>query len=139
MIKIISDGSPYGTSVLTKDGSRIEGITRIRWEIGVNGLAKATLDFSLVEVHVQAESEQEPEDELTLWLIEHYKAINIQGRKARREIEAGFKAIEARYAVRSFTSRSIREMAKTEAAFKRLDKIMHQAGTETGRFRRANT
>lgn len=55
-IKIISDGTPSNTKVINAEtGERIFDITGIVWQIDADNLAKATVDFILIPVEVEAE------------------------------------------------------------------------------------
>lgn len=55
-IKIISDGTPYGTHIFNEDGTEIKGVTEITWHIDASDdTAIATLKFAFVQVEVTAE------------------------------------------------------------------------------------
>jgi len=42
-LKIVSQGTPETTKVLTEDGKTIEGVTHIRWGCEVGGIAYADI------------------------------------------------------------------------------------------------
>jgi hypothetical protein len=52
-MRIVSDGTPFGTKVYDADGAEIKGcITKVEWSIEVDGIGQAKLTFSNVEVDV---------------------------------------------------------------------------------------
>ena len=59
MLRVVSDGTSEGTQVLTPDGTPIEGIRSIEWEIEAGGKAYLTLvvearaDLQAAEVAVK--------------------------------------------------------------------------------------
>lgn len=42
-MRIISDGTPQGTKVLTKDGVMVDGVTRVEISIDADGFTAVTL------------------------------------------------------------------------------------------------
>lgn len=42
-LKIVSDGTPRGTKVMTESGEVIDGVNNIFWQIGVEGLSCADI------------------------------------------------------------------------------------------------
>ena len=55
-IKIISDGTPQGTSVFDYDGKNItDGVTNIKLEIGVDTLMTAVITYTNVECSIYAD------------------------------------------------------------------------------------
>jgi len=56
-IRIVSDGTPFGTKVFDAEGSEIKGcITKVEWSIEGGKVAQATLTFSDVEVDVSGDA-----------------------------------------------------------------------------------
>ena len=51
-LKIISDGIPKNTRVLTEDGVEIDNIQSITWHCGVDELATVTLKLVLTEAEI---------------------------------------------------------------------------------------
>jgi hypothetical protein len=58
-IKIISDGIPQHTQVLTEDGQPIENIQAITWRIDLDGLGEATIRVLAPEVELVADANLE--------------------------------------------------------------------------------
>lgn len=56
-MKIVSDGTDYGTKVFDDDGKEMEGITSIEWSISVRNYARAKIEFIGVEVEVEVEDD----------------------------------------------------------------------------------
>lgn len=56
-IKIISDGTGYGTQVLDFDGCPIHGISRLNIGVTAGGLVTATLIFENVILDMKAHSD----------------------------------------------------------------------------------
>lgn len=57
-IRITSDGTSAGTRIMTHEGKPIVGVTSIKIdEIKPDGLVRATLEFDLVELDIQANIE----------------------------------------------------------------------------------
>jgi len=57
-IKIISKGNGFNTEVFNRDGTRIEGVTKVEiLPITANKLVEARLTFENVELDIQAEVE----------------------------------------------------------------------------------
>ena len=56
-IKIISDGTGYGTQVLDFDGCPIHGISSIRIEVTAHELVTASLLFENVMLEIQAQAD----------------------------------------------------------------------------------
>lgn len=54
-IKIISDGNPVNTKVVTGDGVKIDNVTSITWHCGVGGAATATIELVVTEAEVVGE------------------------------------------------------------------------------------
>ena len=58
-VRIVSDGTTYGTCVLDENGKSLEGVTRIEispLDGGGNPLVEAKLTFSMVKLDMIAES-----------------------------------------------------------------------------------
>ena len=53
-IRIISDGTPYGTKVLNSDGAEIPGITSIKISISIDTLCTAVVEFTDVMLEMSA-------------------------------------------------------------------------------------
>jgi len=49
-LKIISDGTPYGTEVQDESGNVIENVTEIVWRIGTQGQASATMTIEHIAI-----------------------------------------------------------------------------------------
>lgn len=58
-IRIISDGTPRNTRVETEDGQLLKGVQKIRWELDIDGLARAQILFVGVPVNVEGEEDEE--------------------------------------------------------------------------------
>lgn len=56
-IKIISDGTAYGTQVLDFDGCPIHGISRISIDVTAGELVTATITFENVTLDMKANSD----------------------------------------------------------------------------------
>lgn len=54
-IKIVSDGLPQNTKVYTEDGIRLKGVRRIEWEIGVDQIGTANIEFVQVPVEIKGD------------------------------------------------------------------------------------
>jgi hypothetical protein len=54
-IKIVSDGHPHNTKVYTDDGKELKGIRSIKWEIGVNQIGSAKIEFVEVPVEIKGD------------------------------------------------------------------------------------
>lgn len=57
-LKIVSDGTPMGTFVMDEDGNRVEGVTEIEWNIGVDRVGKCRLAFNLAAIEVETKVEE---------------------------------------------------------------------------------
>ena len=55
-VKIISDGTPHGTKVVTADGSPVRGLTGIVFRAEVDDVNRADLSLSRVEIDAVAEA-----------------------------------------------------------------------------------
>jgi hypothetical protein len=55
-VKIVSDGTPCGTKVLREDGSEIEGVSGINWNIEVDQFAVARIEIGVAEIEVRGEA-----------------------------------------------------------------------------------
>ena len=53
-LKIISEGTPETTYVMSEHGERVDGIVYVKWEIQQDGLAKATLELQGVPVMLES-------------------------------------------------------------------------------------
>ncbi len=52
-IKIISDGTSKGTTVVNSDtGEIVNGVTKVEWGIEINGVSWAKMDFVNVSVEI---------------------------------------------------------------------------------------
>jgi hypothetical protein len=74
-LKIFSkDGTPANTYVTTETGERVEGVTGIVWqlEVGVNSIAKVSLEFHGTPLEVVGELESaSPTKHVTGYVKDH--------------------------------------------------------------------
>lgn len=55
-LKIVSDGTSNGTKIVDEEsGEEVRGVTHIEWSLGVDELAKVTIEFEAVSVDVKGE------------------------------------------------------------------------------------
>ncbi len=54
-LKIVSDGTPMGTRVEDEKGNRLDGVTSVEWDAGIDRLATCTLELTGVPVEVTSE------------------------------------------------------------------------------------
>jgi hypothetical protein len=73
-LKIVSDGTPTGTRLLTEDGNYIEGVRSIHWEIGVDKVASAIVDIVLVPAELEVDDQRVAAD--TTQLGDHVRTFS---------------------------------------------------------------
>ena len=56
-LKIVSDGTPMGTRVMTLDGQEIEDVNMVAWSITKHSLANATIGLENVPAELKAQTE----------------------------------------------------------------------------------
>lgn len=55
-LKIVSDGTCYGTKVMTEDGKTIDNVREIVWSARPGELARATISILVSEVEIEVEN-----------------------------------------------------------------------------------
>jgi hypothetical protein len=55
-LHIRSGGSSVDTFVTTDDGQEVEDVIAVKWEVGVDGLATATITLDCVDIDAEGES-----------------------------------------------------------------------------------
>lgn len=55
-VKIISDGTPYGTKALTADGASVQGLTGIVFSAQINDINRAELHLACAGIEAEAEA-----------------------------------------------------------------------------------
>lgn len=55
-VKIVSDGTPHGTKVLTADGAPITGLTGVVFRAEIDDINRAELSLCLTEIDAEAEA-----------------------------------------------------------------------------------
>lgn len=68
-LRIISDGTPAGTQVLTEDGQRVRGVQLVQWHLSTDDFARCSLEVIGVAVDMVGDSSMAP-SEFTVQLAE---------------------------------------------------------------------
>lgn len=68
-LRIISDGTPAGTQVLTEDGQRVRGVQLVQWHLSTDDFARCSLEVIGVAVDMVGDSSMVP-SEFTVQLAE---------------------------------------------------------------------
>lgn len=114
-LKIVSDGTPYGTRIFDEFGNEIENVTRIEWKIAATGMARATIDLQMVPVEVSGELQADvfAEEELHADMSVDTFADTTYGQAALAKLGAvpdNFRLYFARFHGRDPLDRSIIEV-----------------------------
>ena len=58
-VRIISDGTPFGTRVEGPDGQPIPGVVSVSWNVDMGEIARATIELINVDIDAQAQADQQ--------------------------------------------------------------------------------
>jgi hypothetical protein len=81
-LKIVSDGTPTGTKIVTDDGQEVKNVTHVFWSMRADGTscAEFTIEPFPVEITCRgAEADVDISD-----IVEHFETVRIDGGSGRR-------------------------------------------------------